>query len=105
MIEVGWVAACKQAGDYMILEGVTNIYFKRPVDVGCRLTLKAQVTYVENKRMVITVEAYTAKFTDKQETLACYLHLVAKGSAEMKPVHPESYEEALQYLSSRKAYC
>jgi len=40
MIEIGWVAACKYAED------VTNIYFKQPVDVGSRLILKAQITYV-----------------------------------------------------------
>jgi len=46
MIEIGWVAACKYAEDYMLMEDVTNIYFKQPVDVGSRLILKAQITYV-----------------------------------------------------------
>lgn len=46
MIEIGWVAACKYAEDYMLMEDVTNVYFKQPVDVGSRLILKAQITYV-----------------------------------------------------------
>lgn len=66
MLEIGWVAACKYAEDYVIIEDLTNIYFKKPVDVGSRLTLKSRITYVQNNRMVITVEAYTAKFTDKK---------------------------------------
>lgn len=54
--------------------------------------------------MVITVEAYTAKFTDKKETLACVLNLIARASKSIRPVHPESYEEGLQYLTSKHAY-
>jgi acyl-coenzyme A thioesterase 9 len=46
MIEIGWVAACKYTEDYMLMEDVTNVYFKQPVDVGSRLILKAQITYV-----------------------------------------------------------
>jgi acyl-coenzyme A thioesterase 9 len=66
MVELGWVAACKFTEDYVIMEDLTNIYFKKPVDVGSRLTLRASITYVEHNRVVITVEAYTAKFTDKK---------------------------------------
>lgn len=55
MVEIGWVSACKFAEDYVIMEDLTNIYFKKPVDVGCRLTLKAMITYVENSRVIITV--------------------------------------------------
>lgn len=62
------------------------------------------VTLIEDKRVVITVEAYTSKFTSKEETLACYLHLIAKSRNTMKKVYPESYEESLQYLSSKKAF-
>ena len=47
MIVLGWVAACKYAEEEIIIEDLTNIYFKKPVDIGCRLTLKAMVTYVE----------------------------------------------------------
>jgi acyl-CoA hydrolase len=47
MVELGWVAACKYAEDYVIIEDLTNIYFKKPVDVGSRLTLKSRVTYVK----------------------------------------------------------
>lgn len=74
------------------MEDFTNIYFKKPVDIGYRLTLRSAVTYVEKNRIVVTVEAYTAKFTDKNETLACSLKLVAKSSKIVRPVHPESYE-------------
>ena len=66
MLEIGWVAACKYAQDYVLIEDLTNIYFKRPVDIGSRLTLKSRITYVQSNRMVIAVEAYTAKFTDKK---------------------------------------
>lgn len=104
MVELGWVAACKYAEDYVIMEDFTNIYFKRPVDIGSRLTLKASITFVQGNRLVITVEAYTAKFTDKKETLACVLNLIAKASKDITPVHPESYEEGLQYLTSKHAY-
>jgi acyl-coenzyme A thioesterase 9 len=55
MVEIGWVSACKFAEDYVIMEDLTNIYFKKPVDVGCRLTLRAMITYVEKSRVVITV--------------------------------------------------
>ena len=63
MIEIGWVTACKYAGEEIVMQDLTNIYFKRPVDIGCRLTLKALVTFVEGNQLVITVEAYTSKFT------------------------------------------
>lgn len=63
MIELAWVAGCKYAEDFVVMEDLTNIYFKKPVDVGCRLTLKATVTYVEGNRVVTTVEAFTSKFT------------------------------------------
>ena len=66
MIELGWGAACRHAGNFIVVEDLTNIYFKKPVDIGCRLTLKAMVTYVEEERVVITVEAYTSKFTEKK---------------------------------------
>ena len=46
MIEIAWVAGCKYSEDYIIMEDLTNIYFKQPVDIGSRLTLKAKVTYV-----------------------------------------------------------
>jgi acyl-CoA hydrolase len=72
----------------VLIEDLTNIYFKKPVEVGCRLTLLSRVTYVEHNRLVITVEAYTAKFTDKSATLACTLQLIAKSSKEPGPVHP-----------------
>ena len=65
MIELGWVAACKYAEEMTVIEDVTNIYFKLPVDIGCRLTLRATVTYVEGERLMMTVEAYTSKFTEK----------------------------------------
>lgn len=55
MVELGWVAACKYAEDYVIMEDFTNIYFKRPVDIGSRLTLRASITFVEGNRVVITV--------------------------------------------------
>lgn len=55
MLEVGWVAACKYAEDYVLIEDLTNIYFKKPVDVGSRLTLKSRITYVENNHLTITV--------------------------------------------------
>ena len=66
MIEIGWVAGCRHAEQYVIMEDMTNIYFKRPVDIGCRLTLKAMATYVQGNRAVITIEAYTAKFTENR---------------------------------------
>lgn len=46
MIELGWGTACRHAGDFVIMEDLTNIYFKQPVDIGCRLTLKSMVTFV-----------------------------------------------------------
>jgi len=55
MYEIGWLLGCKYAEDYIELCDLTNIYFKKPVDIGCRLALKAQVTYVEKNRLVITV--------------------------------------------------
>jgi acyl-CoA hydrolase len=55
MVEIGWVSACKFAENYVIIEDLTNIYFKRPVDIGCRLTLRAMITYVVDDRVVITV--------------------------------------------------
>jgi acyl-coenzyme A thioesterase 9 len=104
MIELGWVASCRYAEEMVSIEDLTNIYFKRPVDVGCRLTLKAMVTYVDGDRMVITIEAYTSAMTGKQETLACFMHLVVKSKKDLRNVHPVTYEESLQYLSSRKAF-
>lgn len=47
MIELAWVAGCKHSGDLVEMEELTNIYFKKPVDIGSRLTLKAMVTYVK----------------------------------------------------------
>ena len=92
MIELGWVSACKYAGEFIRIEDLTNIYFKKPVDIGCRLTLKAMVTYVQDNRLVVTVEAYTSKFTEKVETLACSLHFVGRGeNHEMKKVYPLTY--------------
>ena len=70
------------------MEDLTNIYFKKPVDIGCRLTLKAMVTFVEGNHLVVTVEAYTSKFSEKHETLACFMHLISRSSKEMKKVHP-----------------
>lgn len=55
MIELAWVAGCKYTEDFITMEELTNIYFKKPVDIGCRLTLKAMVTFVEGSRVVITV--------------------------------------------------
>lgn len=55
MLELGWVVACKYTGQLVAIEDLTNIYFKKPVEIGTRLTLKAQVTYVEKDRVVITV--------------------------------------------------
>ena len=104
MIELGVMTGCRYAGEKIQLEDLTNIYFKRPVDVGCVLNLKAMVTYVKEERMVITVEAYTSKFTEKKETLACFLHIIAKSNKSVREVHPESYEESLQFLSSQRAY-
>lgn len=104
MIELAWVAGCKYAEDFVIMEDLTNIYFKKPVDVGCRLTLKATVTYVSGNRLIVTVEAFTSKFSEKTETLACYMHLISRSSKEMKGVHPETYGESLQYLSSKRAF-
>lgn len=92
MVELAWVAACKYAEDYVLIEDLTSIYFKKPVDVGSRLTLKSRITYVQGNRLIITVEAYTAKFTDKKETLACTLQLIAKSTKGLQEVHPESYE-------------
>lgn len=46
MVELGWVAACKYAEDYVLMEDFTNIYFKRPVEVGSRLTLRSSITFV-----------------------------------------------------------
>ena len=63
MIELGWVAGGKYAEEEPVIEDLTNIYFKRPVDIGCRRTLKAMVTYVEDNKLIVTVEAYTSKFT------------------------------------------
>lgn len=80
MIELGVVAGCKYAQDTVVIEDLTNIYFKKPVDVGCRLYLKAMVTYIYKNRMVITVEAYTSLFTKREETLACYLHIIVKAN-------------------------
>ena len=82
------VTAWRYAESTVELEDLTNIYFKKPVDVGCRLCLKAMITYVKQGRMVITVEAYTSKFTEKKETLACFLHLIAKSSNPVREVHP-----------------
>lgn len=55
MIELAWVAGCKYAEDFITMEELTNIYFKKPVDIGSRLTLKAMVTFVEGSRVVLTV--------------------------------------------------
>ena len=63
MIELGVVTAWRYAENTVKLEDLANIYFKKPVDIGCRLCLKAMITYVKHGRMVITVEAYTSKFT------------------------------------------
>ena len=49
------------------------------------------VTYVESNRIIITVEAYTSKMTERKEQLACYMHMVGKSKAELRKVHPESY--------------
>ena len=46
MIELAWLTGCKYAEDEISIENLTNIYFKKPVDIGSRLTLKAMVTYV-----------------------------------------------------------
>ena len=104
MMEVGWVLGCKYTEEFAEVEDLTNIYFKKPVDIGCRLNIKSQVTYVEGERVLITVEAYTGQFNEQNESMACYLHLVVKGKKPQKQVHPETYEEALQFLSSRKAF-
>ena len=92
MIDLGWVSGCRYAEDEVVIEDLTNIYFKRPVDIGCRLTLKAIATFVDDDRLVITIEAYTSKFTEKTETLACYMHLVVRSRKHLRKVFPESYE-------------
>ncbi len=62
MIEIAWVAGCKYAEDFVEMEELTNIYFKKPVEIGSRLTLKAMVTFAKGCRIVVTVEAYISSF-------------------------------------------
>lgn len=88
MIEIAYVAGCRYSQEHFRIENLTNIYFKRPVDIANRLTLKAMVTYVKGNRMIITVEAYTSLMTDREEKLACHLHLVGKVKTESTKVHP-----------------
>lgn len=55
MLELAWLLGSRYTGSYVQIEDLTNIYFKKAVEIGTHLSLKAQVTYVELNRIVVTV--------------------------------------------------
>lgn len=64
MLEIGWVAGMKfLRGKEFLVEGITDMYFLSPVEIGDGLTITAAVTYTQGSTVIITVQASTINFT------------------------------------------
>ena len=56
MMESGWIAAnfFVKGGNFTVLN-ISNIYFKRPVEIGSTLKISSKITYTCGDILVVTV--------------------------------------------------
>ena len=105
MLETGWIAGKSfLKGGAFEVEAITDIYFLSAVEVGDGLKVGASVTYTQGNIVIITVEASTINFKSGKKKLCCSCQLILESKSEAQKVYPNSYEEALNYLNSRRTF-
>ena len=93
MIESGWIAGKVFVKDNIIsLEDITNIYFRKAVEIGARLKIISRITYTEKNIIAVTVEAYAMDLSSESEELSCKLLIFMKTEKWQKKVVPHTYE-------------
>lgn len=99
MIESGWIAAnfFVHGGNFTILN-ISNIYFKKPVEIGSTLKISSKITYTCGDIIVVTVEASSMDFQYENEQLSCQLQIFIEFKGNQRNVVPYSYENGLKFL-------
>lgn len=108
MDKVAYACATKHAGSYCVTVSVDGVEFRRPVEVGELVSLRASVNYVGRTSLVvgIRVDAESIKTGEVRHTNTCYFTMVAKGDDGGTTVVPglllETRDEVRRYLEAIK---
>ncbi len=62
------------------------------------------MTYTQGNIIIITVNAHTTNFKSANKKLCCTCQLILETKGKISNVYPNSYEEALNYLNSRRTF-
>lgn len=104
----GSMAAFRHSEGGAVTIAVDKLDFKRPIKVGCIVTLKAKVTWVGNTSMEVKIDVFGENYItgEKEVTNTAYFIFVAvddKGNLITVPrLKPETEEEISEYENGKK---
>uniref|UniRef100_A0A1B6CSS6 HotDog ACOT-type domain-containing protein n=2 Tax=Clastoptera arizonana TaxID=38151 RepID=A0A1B6CSS6_9HEMI len=86
------------------LRHISDISFKKPVNVGSLLRMSSQVVYTEHNYMQIVVYAEVSDpFTGQQATTNMF-HFTYESPEFVPPVMPNTYQDAMSYVDGRRHF-
>lgn len=101
--EVGWLTAfsfCK--GKYPEIHHIDDVMFITPVDIGSIMKFEAKVCFTQGNLLHVSVDVIKNN-PEGEKIKASELHLaLVCNELELKPVHPEKYSEAIEYLEAKR---
>ncbi|XP_054266667.1 acyl-coenzyme A thioesterase 9, mitochondrial-like [Macrosteles quadrilineatus] len=103
-LELAWIVGYFHSKHRPKLCHISDISFKKPVDVGSILSMTAQVIYTEQNFMQILVRAEVTNPFSGQTTTTNIFHYTYEAPDLVKPVMPNTYYEAMMYIDGRRHF-
>ncbi|XP_046673664.1 acyl-coenzyme A thioesterase 9, mitochondrial-like isoform X2 [Homalodisca vitripennis] len=103
-LELAWIVGYFHSKHRPKLLHISDISFKKPVDVGSLLGMTGQVIYTEENYMQIIVHAeVTSPFSGQQVTTNVF-HYTYEAPDYATKVMPNTYHEAMMYIDGRRHF-
>jgi acyl-CoA hydrolase len=108
MDKVAYACATRHARAYCVTVSADNVEFRKPVEVGDLVSLRASVNYVGNTSLLvgIHIDAERMSTGEIRHTNTCYFTMVAKDAEGVPTMVPklllESREDVRRYLEAIK---
>lgn len=103
-LELAWIVAHQHSKRRPKLMHISDISFKKPVDVGSLLGMRSQVIYTEHNYMQVVVHAEVCDAFTGQTSTTNMFHYTYESPEPVLPVVPNTYQEVMLYIDGRRHF-